>query len=73
MEAIVVKVFTVLWKAIAILTFTGLFTGVLLDIQKLAFEHKRRGLVSLSAVNEQLVGKTPWLKEGEKKRPLRAR
>lgn len=66
MENMTFNFFTLLSKFVGFLIFAGIFTGVLSDIQKLAFQHKRRGLVSMSSVNAQLVGKTGWLPKHKK-------
>lgn len=58
MEALVLKVFTVLFRMVGILLLAGTMMCVMNDIQKMAFSSQRRGLVSLLSVNSQLVGKT---------------
>ena len=58
MEALVLKVFTVLFRMVGILLLAGTMMCVLIDVQKMAFSSQRRGLVSLLSVNSQLVGKT---------------
>ncbi|MFZ3230234.1 MAG: hypothetical protein WA160_08515 [Pseudobdellovibrio sp.] len=60
MEALVLKVFTVLFRVVGILLLAGTMMCVMIDIQKMAFSGRRRGLVSMLAVNSQLVGKT-WI------------
>ena len=57
MEALVLKVFTVLFRMVGILLLAGTMMCVMIDIQKMAFSSQRRGLVSLLSVNSQLVGK----------------
>lgn len=58
MESIVVKIFMVIFRMVGILLFCGLMVSVLLDIQKLAFNSKRVGLVNMLNINQQLVGRT---------------
>lgn len=58
MESIVFKFFGTVYEWIGILLIAGTFASALVDIQRLAFDGKRRGLVSVSAINHQLVGKT---------------
>lgn len=56
METLVLKAFTIIFRAVGIMLLMGTLVSVLASFQKLAFESKRRGLVSLSNINMQLVG-----------------
>lgn len=58
MEAIVFKVFGVLFRVVGILIVTGTIATVLGDLQVRAFRSQHIGLVSLLSINQQLVGKT---------------
>jgi len=48
----------ILFRLLCTLIVTGVFISALADIQTLAFESKRKGLISMLQINEQLVGKT---------------
>lgn len=58
MESLIFKLFETLFRIIAVLVATGLILVALIDVQKRAYDSKKRGLVSLLQVNQQLVGKT---------------
>ena len=58
MPAIIFRVIPELMKWIGFLIMTGLFVSVLADLQQKAFSSKKIGLLNMSSVNEQLVGKT---------------
>lgn len=58
MEAVVFKLFGVLFKLVGILIVGGTIVTALVDLQRNAFESKRVGLISMLKVNQQLVGKT---------------
>jgi hypothetical protein len=58
MEAIVFKMFGVLFRVVGVLHVTGTIASALVDLQKHAYNSQRLGLVSMLRVNQQLVGKT---------------
>lgn len=57
MESLIFRLFEMLFRAIAVLIATGLILGALIDVQKRAYDSKKRGLASLLHINQQLVGK----------------
>lgn len=57
MESLIFRLFEMLFRAIAVLIATGLILGALIDVQKRAYDSKKRGLASLLYINQQLVGK----------------
>lgn len=58
MESVIFRTFDLFFKSIGVLAGAGLILAALADMQKHAFESKKRGLVSMSRVNQKLVGKT---------------
>lgn len=58
MESFIFKFFGVLFRMVGVLLFYGLMASVLVDLQKLAFQSKRVGLVNMLHINQQLVGRT---------------
>ena len=66
METIIFNFFGILFRTVGVLILVGVFVAVLTDMQKKAFDNHHRGLISLRQVNEQLVGKTKWLKGKER-------
>lgn len=57
MDGIVFKLFGVLFRFIGFLLITGTIASALMDIQKMAFDNKSAGLVSLVSINRQLTHK----------------
>ena len=57
MDGIVFKLFGVLFRFIGFLLVTGTIASALMDIQKMAFDNKSAGLVSLVSINRQLTHK----------------
>lgn len=58
MEALVFKVVGAALRLVGFLMLTGLFVGVLSDLQKAAFSAKSQGLINLRQIGDQLVGET---------------
>lgn len=58
MEAVILKIFSSLFRFITFLMITGALVNALSDLQQKAFASKRIGLTSMLKINEQLVGKT---------------
>lgn len=58
MEALLFKLFEAFYRVIAVLILTGLILVALIDVQKRAFDSKKRGLASMLRINQQLVGPT---------------
>lgn len=56
MAGIIFRVFGVLFVTVKVLIVTGAIGAVLLAAQERAFSAKRRGLISLRSINNQLYG-----------------
>jgi hypothetical protein len=67
METLVLKAFTVIFRMVGILLVAGTMAAVLGDLQKLAFDSKRHGLVSMLNINKQLVGNASCLNNNRKR------
>jgi hypothetical protein len=63
METIIFRFFGVLFRMVGVLLLGGILVTFLIDMQKKAFDSHHQGLLSMSHINEQLVGKTKWLSE----------
>ena len=57
MESLIVKIFQVVFKLVVTLMISGTLVTALMDLQKVAFQSRRTGLLSMLKVNQQLVGK----------------
>lgn len=59
MASLTFNAFGIIFRLVGVVMLAGVLTSVLLDLQKLAFESKIKGLISMRSINEQLLSKTP--------------